>query len=217
MDQGAGGIAILKTLWRRLGDGRWTISDAKELRLKPQPDSDPTFFRFESQMELMTNSPGPTFHQAFSSFGPTDFLMKQSILPVVVWIPNENVIRCVGTASVISCSGYLMTASHVLLDPAERKYGKVVREGKTLLYGDDIDMGVFIPVNPAYGVRGFRFFRFEQSWFWGNWIESPLVHEDDQFRYLTDIAICKIAELPDGVAHQPLSLSLNSFRAGEQA
>jgi hypothetical protein len=210
-------VGILKSRWARLSDGRWGMRDMKGLDLIPQAAPDPAFFKFESQIELLTNSPGGNVHDFFSSFGPTDFLMKQSILPVVAWVDGENFIRCIGTASVISCSGYLMTATHVLLDPVDRKYGNVVRKGNTLLFPNGLNMGVFIPFNPAYGAHGFRFFAFQQSWCWGQWKESPLLHEDDRFQYLTDVAICKIAEMPDGVAHQPLHLSLNSFSVGEKA
>jgi hypothetical protein len=35
--------------------------------------------------------------------------------------------------------------------------------------------------------------------------------------YTTDIAICKIPEIPNGAAHQPLSLSLNPFVSREAA
>ena len=66
-------------------------------------------------------------------------------------------------------------------------------------------------------MRGFRFFPFERCWYWGDWKESPLFHESDQFQYLTDIAICKIAEMPGGAAHQPLNLSLNAFKVEETA
>jgi hypothetical protein len=210
-------VAILKTLWRRLADNKWAISDGKELRLKPQAGSDPSFFRVQNEFALLTNNPGGSAHQAFSSFGTTDFLLKQSILPVVAWPQGEKAIRCIGTASVISCSGYLLTASHVLLDPVDSKYGGVIRKGNALLFGDNLQMGVFIPVNPAYGAKGFRFLQFEQCWLWGEWKESPLIHEADRFDYLTDIAICKVRKLPNAVAHQPLSLSLNAFQCGEVA
>src|SRR5262245_6479272 len=124
-------IAILKTLWGRLEDGRWGIRAAKSLALKPQNGFDPDFFRFESEMELF-NSGSINIHEVFASFGPTDFLMKQSILPVVAWVENEDVLRCIGTAFVISCTGYVITASHVLLDPKERNYGNLVRQGNIL-------------------------------------------------------------------------------------
>lgn len=222
MDQKDKSVGIMKTLWGREKDGRWGITDMKGITLKPQQGSDPAFFKYESQMELLTNRPlrnrqGGTIHDIFASFGTTDSLLKQSILPVVAWAKDERTVRCIGTASVISCSGYLMTACHVLLDPVERNYGKVTRSGSSLLFGPDLNMGVLIPYHIGYTAGGTRFFPFEQCWYWGEWKESPLIHESDQFQYLTDIAICKVAEMPEGVAHQPLNLSLNAFKPRETA
>lgn len=222
MEQKDMGVGIMKTLWGREKDGRWGITDIKGIDLKPQAGADPKFFRYESQMELLTNRPlrgrvGGTIHDLLASFGTTNSLLKQSILPVVAWAKDERAIRCIGTASVISCSGYLMTACHVLLDPVERDYGEVKRTGSSLIFGPDLNMGVLIPHHIGYSARGTRFFPFEQCWYWGEWKESPLIHESDRFQYLTDIAICKIAEIPEGVAHQPLNLSLNAFKPGETA
>lgn len=210
-------IEISKTLWARQKDGRWGIHDLKGLPLTPKKNSEADFFTFESEMNLLTNSPPKNIHDVFASFGPTDFLMKQSILPVVASVPNEDFIRCIGTAFVISCTGYVMTACHVLLDPVESDYGKVVRKENTIFFMNELWMGVLIPINPAYGVKGFKFFPFENSWYWGEWKNSPLIHEDDNFDTLTDIAICKIPEMPNGAAHQPLNLSLNQFNKGEKA
>jgi hypothetical protein len=208
--------AILKTLWRRLEDGRWGIRGGKSLALKPQNGCDPDFFKFESEMELFNVGSG-NIHEMLASFGPTDFVMKQSILPVVAWVEDEDVLRCIGTAFVISCTGYVITACHVLIDPIERNYGKVVREGNILKFMGDLHMGVLIPISPAYDVRGYRFFPFQRCWYWGEWKRSPLLHKAEEFTYLTDIAVCKIGEMPNGVAHQPLSLSLNKFQIGEKA
>jgi hypothetical protein len=72
-------------------------------------------------------------------------------------------------------------------------------------------------MSPAYGFNGFRFFRFEKFWLWGGWKDSPLVHESNTFKYMTDIAICKIPEMPNDAAHQPFSLSSNPFAVGESA
>jgi hypothetical protein len=33
-------------------------------------------------------------------------------------------------------------------------------------------MGVLIPINPASGYSGFRFFPFEQARYWGEWKEG---------------------------------------------
>jgi hypothetical protein len=210
-------VSVLKTLWGRDNNGRWEISDLKGIALKPQAGFALDFFKFESQIDLLTGRPRGNIDNIFSTFGTTDFLMKQSILPVVSWNMDENIVRCIGTASVLSCTGYLLTACHVLLDPKERKYGDVVRHGNTLHFGDGIQMGVFIPLNPARGARALHFLPFEKYWYWGEWKESPLFHEPERFIYLTDIAICKIPQLPNDVAHQPLTLSLNPFKQGEKA
>jgi hypothetical protein len=77
--------------------------------------------------------------------------------------------------------------------------------------------GVLLPVNPAFGGKGHLFFPFHDCRCWGNWKDSPLLHEEPRFEILTDIAICKIGLFPNGAGHQPLTLSLNSFTKSEKA
>ncbi|CCV03321.1 conserved hypothetical protein [Mesorhizobium metallidurans STM 2683] len=209
-------ISILKSLWSRTSDGRWAITNLKGIDLKPQAGFGADYFAFESELELMTSRPSMNITELMATFGPTDFLLKQSILPVVAWKEGETSIRCVGTASVISCSGYVITAAHVLMDPYDSGYG-AVRRGNQLAFADQLNFGVIIPLGPGYGFRGFRFFPFEKFWLWGSWKETPLLHESDRFEFLTDIAICKIPEMPGGAAHQPLGLSLNAFVPAEAA
>jgi hypothetical protein len=152
-------VAILKPLWGRKEDGRWDIRALKGIALKPQIGFDPDFFKIAKEVELFDSS-SKNIHEILASFGPTDFLLKQSILPVVAWVENEEVIRCIGTAFVISCTGYIITACHVLLDPKESNYGTVIREGTVLKFMGNLHMGVLIPISPAYGMRGHRFFPF---------------------------------------------------------
>ena len=189
----------------------------KGITLKPQSGSDTSYFKFVSDFSLLTNTPPRNIHDAFSAMGTTDFFLKQSILPVIACVDGEPLVRCIGTAFVISCTGYLMTACHVIVDPKERGYGKVTRaaNGKMLMQG--LQMGVLIPISPAYGLAGFRFFPFEESWYWGELEQSPLLYEDEKLNILTDVALCKIAEMPHGAAHQPLNLSLYPFAKGEEA
>lgn len=211
-------VEILKSLWRKRRDGRWGIHDFKGLKLSPRAGFSSDFFPYESQLELMTSRPATnSIHELFNSFGSTDFLMKQSIVPVVAWVEGESSIRCIGTAFVISCTGYLITACHVLLDPQDRKYGKVVRDGNAIRFLEGMRMGVLIPTSPAFGYKGHLFFSFDQCWYWGEWKDSPLLHEDEKFDILTDIAVCKIPLMPDGTGHQPLNLSLNQFFKDERA
>ncbi len=210
-------IEILKSLWSRRDDGRWGITDMKSLTLKPKQDHKPDYFAIDSQIELMTNSPaGMNLHQVLASFGTTEFLMKQSIMPVVAWRNGDESIRAIGTASVISCTGYILTAAHVVMDPFESGYG-AKRRGDGLEYAEALNFGVFIPLSPATGVRGVIFAPFEKLWFWGRWKDSLLFHEPPRFEFATDVAVCKIPALPNESAHQPLNMAVNPFKKEEAA
>jgi len=213
-------ISVLKTLWSRRADGQWVISDLKELELTSEKGSDKRFFILSGDVQLMTNSPNTSLENVMSLFGPPEFLMQQSIVPVVAWLDGEHAIRCIGTASIISCTGYLLTAAHVLMDPLESGYG-AVRQGNQVKHHDSLNFGVLIPFwNPGNGMtfqKGLLFFPFEKMWNWGEWTQSPLLHESDQLVHTTDVAVCKIAEMPNGKAHQPLNMSLNPFVPDEDA
>jgi hypothetical protein len=211
-------LAILKPLWARDQQGGWGIHALKSLKLKPKEGYSFDYYAIESQMELMTNRPpGGSIMEMLASFGPTDSLLKQSILPVVVWGEGEPLIRCIGTAFVVSASGYIVTAAHVLHDPIESGYAKVhQRVGNVdLLTGPG--MGVLIPLPIGTGRRGFHFIPLERTWWWGKWEQSPLLHQQDRIATQTDIAICKLPPRTDGTPYQALSLSLHPFSKGEGA
>ncbi len=213
-------ISVLKTLWNRAEDGRWAISDVKGLELSSASGTDDRYFILSGNVQLMTDTPNCSIEDAMTTFGPSDFLMQQSVVPVVAWLEGQRTIRCIGTASVISCTGYLLTAAHVVMDPLEGGYG-AVRYGQQVELHDGLNFGVLIPfwtpTNRTTLHRGFRFFPFESIWNWGEWKQSPLLHEEDRWEHLTDVAVCKIPELPGGRAYQPLNMSLNPFSPGEDA
>ncbi|KAF0227099.1 MAG: hypothetical protein FD175_2861 [Beijerinckiaceae bacterium] len=206
---------ILKSVWSRLADGSWGITDLNGLTLKPIAGYSETFFKLDWEVNLLTTRPSNNPYELFSSFGSTEFLLRQSILPVVSWRHGDEVIRCVGTASVISCTGYLLTAAHVLMDPFEQKNGVIKKEGKTT-FCDDFEFGVLIPYQRE-GSRGILVCPFEKLWIWGHWEQSPLLNQNDRFNYTTDIAVCKIPPLPLNAAYQPFAMSLNAFVKDEAA
>ena len=211
-------VAILKTIWSRLPDGRWGIYAIKGLPLDPSNEQDYSYFSPKPTMQLMTNSPaGLSVEEVFRSFGSTDFLIQQSIVPVVSLVHGERRFRVIGTGFFVSCTGYLMTACHVVLDPEESGYGTLRREGRQLHFVDGLSMGVLVRVNPAIGSQGVVFFPFESCTYWGDWRENPLVHEKDRFEMPTDIAVCKVPMWPSGEGHQPLNLSLNQFAPEDSA
>ncbi len=210
-------LSILKSFWVRRADGRWAIHDMKEIVLTPKEGFAPDYFAFEFELTLMTSTPPRNVVDLFSSFGSTDYLLKQSIVPVVALVPTENVMRCIGTAFIVSASGYVVTASHVLLDPKESGYGKFKKIAERNEGYSGMTLGVIIPVNPARGVRAFEILPIEKIWYWGEWEESPLIHEPDKLNSLTDVAVAKLPERSDGAAYQPLNLSLHPFKVGEGA
>lgn len=83
-------VGILKTLWQREQNGNWCIHALKGLKLKPKAGFDSDFFAFESQMELLTDRPLLSNRYGWlTTFGLTDFLVKQSILPVAAWVEGN--------------------------------------------------------------------------------------------------------------------------------
>jgi len=211
-------VGILKTVWNKDKDGKWSIGGFMPLTLRPKSGSDPEFFQFQSTMEKTSNWPVAFgSYGSLTTFGDTDLLLKQSIVPVVSWVDGDASIRCIGTGFMVSCTGRVITASHVFLDPYDRKQATVSREDNIIKFPDGMRFGVLIPLSPATGHIGSIFYPFTECRCWGQWKESPLLHMKPEWNPLTDIAVCKIPRLPDGAGHQPLSLSLNSFIKGERA
>ncbi|TYT27416.1 hypothetical protein FZO89_00955 [Luteimonas viscosa] len=184
--------------------------------MKSKPGSEDDYFAIDPRFELMTSRPrGGSFLGLLQSFGHTDLLLQQSILPVVAFMEGGNTARCIGTAFVVSCSGYVITASHVLMDPHDSGYARLTQLPQGRAFEANLNIGVIVPVNPASGREEAKFLPFERARYWGEWKQSPLLHERDRFEMFTDIAVCKVAELPDGMVHQPLNLSLRTFADGE--
>lgn len=213
-------ISVLKSLWSRRADGLWQITDMKGLELSSANKDEDRYFALRGDVQLMTNSPNAGIEDVLTMFGSAKFLMQQSIVPIVAWLEGEHAMNCIGTGSIISCTGYLLTAAHVLMDPFESGYG-AVRDGEQIRLSDDLNFGVLIPFwAPSIGItmqKALRFFPIEKAWNWGAWKQSPLLHEADRWEHATDIAICKIPEMPNGRSHQPLNMSLNPFVPDEDA
>jgi hypothetical protein len=125
-------IGVLKPLWSRLPDGRWGIHGLKGIPLKPKAGHDADFFAFDSKMEMLTTTPPTNQGDMFASFGPTDFLMKQSIVPVVAWVPGAPSMCCIGTGFIVSCTGYVVTATGHAIKRHERRAEHVIHQWSDL-------------------------------------------------------------------------------------
>src|ERR1700685_2808704 len=115
-------IGILKSIWKKSAAGVWCIYDIKGIDLKPREGFKKDYFKIENEVNLLTQRPGHIMDNLFASFGTTEFLVRQSIVPVAAWNEGDEKIRCIGTGFFISASGLLMTAAHVLRDPVDEKY-----------------------------------------------------------------------------------------------
>lgn len=222
-------IRILKTIWRKNEADVWSGYDLKGIDLKPRAGCPKDYFNIENEINLMTQHPGPIMNNFFSTFGTTEFLVRQSIVPVVAWNNGEEEVRCIGTGFFISASGLLMTAAHVIRDPIDENYTNttsVDRDSHKL--GEELRFGILLPSNPAMrnapfdihpAMREAKWFMcpFEWATHWGKNIESPLFHVKPEFKLDLDIAVCKVREHPVIGPYQPLNIGLYNLKLGDRA
>lgn len=212
-------VSILKCLWCEDPSGTYRIHDMKGLKLGPPGGcEDPSYFSIHTDLQLLTERPPLSLGGSIYSFaGPAEFLTKQSILPVVEFLPKSKEINCVGTAFLLSCSGYVVTATHVIIDPIIQRYTNFHRTETETIFNDEFIMGVLTPLSPDFRERAWRLSPFQEFRYWGDWIDPPLVGSERRFDALTDISVGKIKPLPGPIPHQPLTPSFNSFTVGETA
>jgi len=222
-------IGILKTIWKKNEAGVWVVHGLKGIDLKPREGFTEDYFKVENEMKLMTQSPGPIMSNIFASFGTTEFLVRQSIVPVVAWNDGDEEMRCIGTGFFISASGLLLTAAHVIRDPVDENYTSLAQVGKnSQRLGENLRYGVLLPANPA--MKGAPFLKpspiqdakwfmcpFEWTQHWGKEVESPLLHKKPEFKLEHDIAVCKVTEYPLIGPYQPLNIGLHNLKLDDRA
>lgn len=222
-------IGILKTIWKKSEAGVWACHDLKGIDLKPRDGFSKDYFKIKNEVNLMTQRPGHIMNNFFATFGTTEFLVRQSIVPIVAWNDGDEEIRCIGTGFFISASGLLMTAAHVLRDPVDENYTSVTQVDKNShKLGKDLRFGILLPVNPAAKnapflkpspMREAKWFMcpFEWTYHWGKDVESPLLHQKPEFKLDLDIAVCKVREHPLIGPYQPLNIDLHNLKLGDRA
>jgi hypothetical protein len=222
-------IAIFKSIWKQDAAGVWSVHDAQGIDLKPRKGYAADYFRIENDIKLLTHRPGAIFKDFFASFGTTEFLIRQSVVPIVAWNEGDAEMRCIGTGFFISASGLLITAAHVLRDPVDEEYTSLTPVGKSgFRMGDSLHFGIMLPTNPAMRNAPFNvpdqlrnarsiICPFEWAQHWGQTIESPLFDRKPDFRLDLDIAVCKVKANFLGGAYQPLNIGLHSLKIGDRA
>ena len=222
-------IGILKTIWMKNEAGVWISHGLKGIDLKPRQGFTKDYFKIENEMTLMTQNPGPVMNNLFATFGTTEFLVRQSIVPIVAWNDGDEEIRCIGTGFFISASGLLLTAAHVIRDPVDENYTSITQVDKnSSRLGVNLRYGILLPANPA--MKGAPFLKpspiQEAKWFmcpfewaqhWGREVESPLLHRKPEFKLDLDIAVCKVREHPLIGPFQPLNIGQHTLALNDRA
>ncbi|WP_162782248.1 hypothetical protein [Arenimonas caeni] len=193
-------MEVLKSLWAKTPDGKWTITDLHGVKASPCSGCEPDYFTIADRMEMMPrNARGRSVEEVVQAMGSTNLVLKQSIVPVVALVTGESELRVIGTAFIVSASGLVMTAGHVLMDPEDTGYGNVTNDKGAIRFGQDLQMGVLFPLHPAiHGPGAIRFAPFQLCAYWGGWRVSPLFHERDRMELDTDVAICRLPPHPSG-------------------
>jgi hypothetical protein len=222
-------VGVLKTIWRRDDAGKWCVHGAHPIDLKPRKGDDANCFRLDNTFNIMTDRPGPIFKDLFATFGSAEFLLRQSVVPVVAWNDGDAVMRCIGTGFFISASGLMLTAGHVMRDPVDEKYASLTLiEERAYQIGAGLHLGILLPVNPAMRnapfdipdeLRAARTLICPIEWaqHWGHTVDTPLFDRDPDFKLDLDIAVCKVKENPLGGAYQPLNIGPHSLIVGDRA
>jgi hypothetical protein len=225
-------IAILKSLWRRNEAGVWTTHGMKAIDLKPRAGFKPDYFKIENEIILLTEQPGLVMTDFFATFGHTEFIIRQSIVPIVAWNDGDQGMRCIGTGFFISASGLLMTAAHVVRGPIDDRYANYTKIAeRAFRFDKDLHMGVLFPANPAMRTAPSEIFSgpdeiraaesfiapIEWAMHWGQEVVGPLFHMKPEYKLDLDIAVCKVAENRVGGSYQSLNISLHNLKIGDRA
>ena len=222
-------IGILKTIWKKDEDGAWDSHDLKAIYLKPRKGFTKDYFKIKDEIALMTERPGAIMNNIFATFGTTEFLVRQSIVPIVAWNAGEEEIRCIGTCFFISASVLLLTAAHLIRDPVDENYTRLTQIDKNFgRLGGDLRYGILLPANPAMKDAPFmkpspiqeaKWFMcpFEWTTHWGKNVDSPLLHKKPEFKLDIDIAVCKVTEHPLIGPYQPLNIGLYNLKLNDRA
>ncbi len=225
-------IGILKSLWKKNETGVWVTHDIKGIDLKPREGFEADYFKIKDEMVLLTQQPGPVMRDIFATFGHTEFIIRQSVVPIVAWNEGDQGMRCIGTGFFISASGLLMTAAHVIRDPVDEQYANFTQIGdKAFRFDKSLHMGVLLPANPAMKSAPAEVFNvpnemrtaesfiapIEWAMHWGQEVVGPLFHMKPEYKLDLDIAVCKVAENKIGSSYQPLNIGQHDLKVGDRA
>jgi hypothetical protein len=188
-------VEFLKALFENRGDS-WAICNLAVIPLKSDSAEETNFYPVRNDIFTLQ----PNYISTIQS------TIGQSIVPVVSIIPGEDVVRCLGTGFFISCTGLLITAAHVILDPLERSYGGIQKIDDENWFMGQAGLGVMLRTNPIFQLDGYRFRPIEWAALLASPAQHPLPIRGIELKLTSDTAICKVAPAQDGSPYQPLTI-----------
>lgn len=188
------GPSILKHVWSRRPDKKWGIKAMVSIDLSNDGVPGDGFYSITD--DLIAESGHNVLSTKLS-------LIRESIVPIVGSLHDDDQFECIGTGFFISCSGLLLTAAHVIAHVIERSR-KVRSDDDRVWSGDNVNLSAVIFRNQIFHPG--RLFLAPIQWaaFFAETRSNPLPIRGLDLRCSSDIAICKVMEIPGG--HQPLSL-----------
>ena len=189
-------LQLLKLHFSGQKDGVWTGDAIFPLTLRSSGGNDRSFFRIKND---------PVVQQP-ALLGTTSYFLGQSIVPLVTQVPGEPVLKCLGTAFFISCSGLLVTAAHLIADLIQRQRGRFRELDDRSWHLGALKLGVMVPLNPFLQGAGYIFRDIEWAAFLGERAERPIPIAGVRLNLNSDAAICKVSPIAEGVPHQPLTI-----------
>jgi hypothetical protein len=190
-------VKVLQPFWEKRADGVFAIIAMQGIDLLGPNRDGQDFFPIHNDLLVVERPP---------ILGTIQSVMGQSVVPIVASVKGESTLRCVGTGFFISCSGLLVTAAHVVIDPIDSKYGKTTELGDLSLHARDLNFGILIANNPVFNVPGYSFLPFEWSVFLAERRDNPLPIAGIDLKLTSDIAICKVPPRNGNFPHQPLTI-----------
>ena len=189
-------MEILKTFFRKRDDGVWEITGLQGIDLHGGDTDEEDFYAIQDGIVAIQGQLPSTIQHC----------LGESIVPIVVNVHGDRTLRCVGTVFIISCTGLLISAAHVITDPIDRQYGEVSEVDDLTWHARRLSIGALVPSNPILEQPAYRFYPFEWCMFLAERRPNPLPFSGTELKLMSDIALCKMPPTSSGSNHQPLTI-----------